>query len=720
MPKKSLIAHCLTGLMVVVAGLGLAPAPAASRPTLEIKTLSNRADLISGGDALVEIEAPSTAGLRVDVNGRDITSAFKPRRAMGGRIVGLVTGLRNGRNVLTARVAGGGARLTITNHPIGGPVFAGEQVQPWICTTEQNGLGPVKDTQCNTEPVYRFMYKPQVPVVPDAGFGLVNSPAFQAYDPESPPPSELIATTETDHGKTVPYIVRIERGVIDRGIYDIAVLFDPSKRWTGVAPQEGWNHKLLIPGGAGCDPGHRQIAPPAVLDDQALSQGFAVLGAALSNNTQNCNDVVQAEAVMMTKEHLIENYGTVRYSIGRGSSGGSMYQTSVAQNYPGILDGIQPGASFPDIWTTFQEMADCKLLSHYFLRTSPHLWAVEQQRAWASGHLGLGTCEFMAQARSDSYVAATGNGAGEGPGPCARNEWTYDPETNPKGVRCGLQDYQVATFGKRRSDGFGNRPYDTVGIQFGRAALDAGQITPEQFVDLNEKIGGLDIDGKVSPKRSVADRFAIETVYRTGRVNRGDELAKIPVVDLRTPNNFEEHYDFHSWQMKHRILRDAGHADNHLIWYNSPGGLAFDTIDEWLGAVEKDKSRASSASKVRRHRPRDAGDACWIGGQKMEDMGQCLQLFPYYTNPRAVAGEPRTGDLIKCHLKPLRRSDYNLGFTNAQWERLESAFSSGVCDYSKRSVGYRDPVGPWVTFKNGPGGRPMGPPPKSQPIAKCC
>jgi hypothetical protein len=46
-----------------------APAFAAS-PSPQIRVLSNRADLVSGGDALVEVVP---AGARVEVGGRDVT-----------------------------------------------------------------------------------------------------------------------------------------------------------------------------------------------------------------------------------------------------------------------------------------------------------------------------------------------------------------------------------------------------------------------------------------------------------------------------------------------------------------------------------------------------------------------------------------------------------------------------------------------------------------------
>src|SRR3954453_21919911 len=112
---------------------------------LEIVTLSNRADLISGGDAVVEVRVPkqvSLSAVKVKLNGHDITSSFKSNAA-ARTLRGLATGLVEGRNDLAAVDAGKGngkgqgkeVRLTVTNHPIGGPVLLGSQTQPWICAT---------------------------------------------------------------------------------------------------------------------------------------------------------------------------------------------------------------------------------------------------------------------------------------------------------------------------------------------------------------------------------------------------------------------------------------------------------------------------------------------------------------------------------------------------------------------------------------------------------
>ena len=78
------------------------------------------------------------------------------------------------------------------------------------------------------------------------------------------------------------------------------------------------------------------------------------------------------------------------------------------------------------------------------------------------------------------------------------------------------------------------RATDNVGVQYGLKALQAGQITPEQFVDLNSKVGGIDIDGNFTPERKAADPAALEIMYSTGRMNDGSGVANLPEIDDRT------------------------------------------------------------------------------------------------------------------------------------------------------------------------------------------
>src|SRR6266571_1034925 len=135
--------HAAAVLAVLAAVSGPAQADPALPPTnFEIRTLSNRADLISGGDALVEVRVPNTVPLpkvTLTLNGVDVTAAFRTdvaARTMRGVLAGMV----EGSNDLIADSNGLGlgrprALLTITNHRIGGPVLLGSQTTPWVCAT---------------------------------------------------------------------------------------------------------------------------------------------------------------------------------------------------------------------------------------------------------------------------------------------------------------------------------------------------------------------------------------------------------------------------------------------------------------------------------------------------------------------------------------------------------------------------------------------------------
>ncbi len=82
----------LAPLLVVLPTGSSAATPVKGR--LAIEVLSNRADLISGGDALVAVRVPQGAKLsqvRVKVGRRDVTKRFD--RAQGRKLVGLVRGL---------------------------------------------------------------------------------------------------------------------------------------------------------------------------------------------------------------------------------------------------------------------------------------------------------------------------------------------------------------------------------------------------------------------------------------------------------------------------------------------------------------------------------------------------------------------------------------------------------------------------------------------------
>lgn len=726
MPMKILTTLFLAALLTAC-GNSSAPVPAtepavpvAPVAPVEIKTLSNRADLISGGSVLVEILMPAEASiesLRVTVAGNDVSTAFA-RRA-DGRVLGLVTGIPEGSHLLRAQLEdAGGAEIMLTNHPIGGPVFAGPQVQPWPCATEANGLGIAQDAQCNAPSVVSYKYV-------SAATGQ-----FSNYDPANPPPD--VATTTTLEGKTVPYIVRFERGTMDRGIYDVAVLADPAESPSFSNSPAAWNGRLVILFGGGTAPKHGQTKPDVnVQNHHALSLGFMVAGNGLHVHGNNANDNVSAEALMMLKEHIVENYGSIRHTIGEGCSGGGLQQYMIASMYPGLLDGIIPTCSYADVWTTAMDVMDCSLLLDYYNNKSPALWAGIPQRMLVDGHGNHSVCiawEATFAARFDPGSAA---GCGLPP------DQVYNAQSNPSGTRCTLQDYQKAIWGPRPQDGFAKRPLDNVGVQYGLSALEDGLILPEQFVDLNEKLGGKDIDGQLIGQRMVADEGSLAIAYDSSQVTDASQLATVPIIDLRGQDNEEIHTSYNSYVVRARLDRDNGQHGNQII-FTGPipllGSPAFqcatgsftdvldDTacthsplllMDRWLNAVATDTSADPLAAKILRNKPSDAVDTCFIGEQAVTDPVVCAAVYPVFGSPRLVAGMPLTHDAIKCRLKPLNRADYTATFTDAQWARLQAAFPEGVCDWSQPGVD-QQPSTPWLTFMDGPGGKPLGEAPRSK------
>src|SRR5882762_7878908 len=387
----------------------------------EIVTLSNRADLISGGDALVEVRVPKGVApnqVRLSLNGHDVTAMFRAdstARVMRGVLIGMVPG----RNDFLADSKGRRASLTITNHAIGGPVLLGSQTTPWICATPtpvaQSGNTPASnasglttfafDAQCNIATEYKLFYR-----TTSAGCssGLPdpsppNSPptnnCFKPYTPGSAPAD--LATTTTTAGLTVPYIVRVERGTINRGIYDIAVLFDPARPWSALSPQPQWNGKVVYTFGASTGQPRLQFRTEQNwADDAALSRGFMVVDNSLTDSLYNSNRVLLAETLMMMKEHIVDSYGEIKYTVGNGCSGGSIQQNTAASIFPGLLDGIQPSCDFPDSITTGLEVTDCVLLVNFYagpewtaLMTGKTQTEINLKKAAIDGHLSQVGCQ---------------------------------------------------------------------------------------------------------------------------------------------------------------------------------------------------------------------------------------------------------------------------------------------------------------------------------------
>src|SRR5262245_60785206 len=156
----------ITALVAIVglSGFGAGAALSQSAPRLEIKTLSSRPDLVSGGDALVEVKAPAGARLNdltLTLNGKDVTSRLRLDAASGG-FRGLIGGMVVGENTLVAKLKSpkpAQASLKVTNYPVTGPILSGPHLTPYECRTVESGLGEQLDADCSAKQKVEYFYR---------------------------------------------------------------------------------------------------------------------------------------------------------------------------------------------------------------------------------------------------------------------------------------------------------------------------------------------------------------------------------------------------------------------------------------------------------------------------------------------------------------------------------------------------------------------------------
>ena len=703
-------------LCAATLAISFATAMDAQQGSPQVRVLSGRPDLITGGDALVRVEPSDGASLKVTLNGTDVTAALKPERS---GLVGLITGLTNGSNTLTVTGGGRTTNLTLVNHPITGPLISAPQEQPFVCMTERfkllsgGTLGKPTDANCSIVTRVDYVYR--------ATDGKDLQPLA---DPKSPPAN--VATVSVN-GKMVPYIVRIETGTVNRSVYQIAMLHDPAKEPNPdfLARPAGWNGRLIFTFGGGCEPGwYQQGASTGGIDDDVhLRRGYAVASASLDVAGNNCNDLISAETMMMVKERFIEHYGVPMFTIGWGSSGGAIQQHGIADNYPGLLDGLITGRSFADTaFASSTSSGDSRLLFNYFEKLAGATTYTDEQKRAIAGFANTATISNLSRVRAPRYNVTERCPEG------LPAEQRYDPVKNPKGARCGIWDHGANVYGRDPRTGFARRPLDNTGVQYGLEALNSGAITKEQFLDLNEKIGGFDIDGNLASARMVADPIATRAAYRSGRLtNGGGGLAAVPIIDYRTYYDDlpagDVHLRFQSFTTHARLEKANGYTDNRVMLVQDRRYGDFDTtspvlaealaqMDQWLTRLAEDTSNTTPIAKLRKAKPADLVDACWtkdevpqkIAEKQQYRAGRCNEIYPSFSFPRGVAGAPIANDIVKCQLKAVSASDYKVTFTADEMTRLRKVFPGGVCDWSKPGVEQQRLAGTWQTFTAGPSG----------------
>ncbi|MEV4803386.1 DUF6351 family protein [Nonomuraea sp. NPDC049421] len=701
----------------------VAPAPAsasASRVPLSLEVLSSRPDQVSGGDALIRVDGDVRA--RVLRNGEDVTEAFE--RSGKGR-TGLVTGLRDGENTITAVAGRHRKSIRLRNHPLQGPIFSGEHQYPFLCKTERSGLGPPKPDNQDGQGM-----RVEGGWSKDCFAPTVNDRLYRSTDGTYKPmpagrPADMATTTLPD-GRTVDFVVRRERGVINRFLYSIAML------------EDGYTGRAVYRFDGGVAIGHDQgTIGGGALDAHQLGQGYAIMYSSGTRTSTHYNLILGGETALMVKERFIERYGPPLYTVGVGASGGAIQQYIYGQNHgTRVIDAAIPQYSYPDMVTQTIHVGDCELLERYMDR-HPR-WAKWDDRTALIGMNASDTVANPYTGRPGSDECVNG---WRGLTPLTMNPlWTSnnDPEwqrMDPPGVKDTVQwthwDDLRKVYGVDET-GYARSTWDNVGVQYGLKALTDGVLTPEEFLDLNAQAGSwkeaadmvqeacpfvpsacpADLDpwsarnahqGDPAPRRT-GDPVAIRNVLRSGLVFGGD--IDIPVIDWR--HYLEEELDMHnahqSFASRKRMLDHDGQAGNQVVWFTDarPNGPEFDqtpealkVIDAWMANIRKYPARG-----VIRNKPPQAVDRCfatdgteiaagahvWDGVLDRRAPGACTKRFPLYGTSRTVAGGPIEGGVYKCRLQPVDRAIAKGLYgswrpTPDQRARLKQIFPTGVCDY---------------------------------------
>jgi hypothetical protein len=701
---------------------------------IEIRTLSTRADRVSGGDVLLQIVPPQAgrSSPSVTLNGRDVSAVFRPAGTSSGpagtqSFTGLVTGLAVGRN--SVKVVGkawgaADATLTLTNYPITGPIISGPHVQPFVCQTDTfklpdgSTLGPATDTDCSAPTRIQYVYLPK------------GGKDFKPLAVTTVLPADVASTT-TVGGTSAPFVVRVETGTMNRGIYQNLVLHDPTKdpAPTPFTPPPAWNRRLIAVHGVGCPSGwFRQggvmgVNPLAGASLTRLGEGYAIFTNTLNHPTNSCNAFLAGEATMMGKEHVIEEFGVPDFTVSIGTSGGAYTSLQIADEFPGLFDGVLINATFPDALSIALAGQDAHLLTHYFANAGARATALTEAQVVAiSGYQGMKAFVDAAN-QSQRTDPAAGRADVEGYNSAVWNDAVskdlrYDPVTNPRGARPTVFDAARNIYGVDKTTGFALRTFDNIGVQYGLRALAAGTITVDQFLDLNEKIGGYDQDANYVASRSAGDAGAIRRAYQGGlTLGGGGGLGSIPVFDDGAYNDGRGyHYQWFHFAIRERIAKENGNADNHLMWRGPvQADEAWRVFVQWVAATKADSSTVPSHDKAVRNKPAEAVDGCWIPATDgkpatfvrepltfgAEPTSACNTSYPSSGFTRFVAGGPLDANILKCQLKPIDPTVYGAALSAGALQRLRTIFPGGVCDWSRPGVNQTHVI-PWASFGPAP------------------
>ncbi|MBW8183155.1 DUF6351 family protein [Shewanella nanhaiensis] len=618
--------------------------------------------------------------------------------------------------------------------PLGGvgPVdalYAGERQYPFYCMTIDAGLGqPIVDNQDgdgvtiyddNHQPI-GFSKDCLITSRIDYFYAKTGTDIIQDYDINNPPARELIATTNIN-GVEVPEIFRLERGSINRYIYYMMMLVPQDSIGDRMA-KDYWNQKLIYQFKGGASIGFRQgrMGAHRFINRRhsLLRQGYAVIGSSGNNTSYSYNMLLAEDTARRVKKQFTSLYGDPLYTLGIGGSGGALAQYLIAQNSTGILDGLMPIYSYPDMVSQSIFLLDCDLLQHYFNVTDNgnEKWRDWEQREKIEGMNGINDFDhpYTFLVPLNQMIAGAWPSMPNGSSECVYSwfiaaTFFYNPKQGfvkpyfsdevKEQVNWTYWQDLAQIYGTDKH-GFARTTWGNEGVQYGLVALRKGEISIEEFIKLNQYIGSwvpqnkMKKESAITPfgmrfplwlslwsrnnitepsphtaKRKPADPKAIVNGYRYGQVFIGK--AELPILEIRhyLEEDLNMHHTSASFESRLRIQEYQGHNDNQVIWVShkehTPIDEGVDYLDRWLMTIiasdDKDPVNAKPDSL------RDTclgsegevlheGENVWDGEWNNRPAGPCSQVYPIYSNIRVQAGGPWAGSIFKCGQIPISQA----------------------------------------------------------------
>ncbi len=608
-----------------------------------------------------------------------------------------------------------------------GPVaslYAGDLQYPFYCMTEDSGLGqPLVDNQAGFGiPIYESIVDRKQIIGYSKDCGLGAKLAYFLLQPTG----EVDKITEqqlADFLISPPsgQLLRVEQGTINRFIYTLVMPISANEIGRRLEKSQ-WNKRLIYQFNGGSGIGYRQGKQKAqrviARQYQQLLDGYAVISSSGNKTSYTYNMLLAEDTARRVKKHFISLYGEPLYTVGIGGSGGGLAQYLIAQNSTGILDGLIPLYSYPDMITQTTYALDCDLLNNYFTFRAEQR---SQWRDWRKRQLieGMNALNDFPQRAAylqpvnqlmAGFVPSLPGGNSECiNGYFGLSSFIHNPKQgflrdffHPDVVEQVHWSYwqDLQNILGVDQQGYGLSTWDNVGVQYGLQALVDGGISIDEFLDLNRKIGSWKKQGEMQAEniwlplgrkipfwlslwgnqnitavennlapRQQGSLLAMHAAYRTGQVFIGK--VSLPIIDVR--HYLEEDLDMHhvsaSFYSRLRLAAYNGHANNHVIWISdknfNPAEQAFKYMDQWLLAL-----KVQPTSEVAEVKPADLVDQCfneqgniifqgqhvWDGDWNDKAAGACQKVFPMYSTSRIQAGSHWSGDLFKCQLMPVSQA----------------------------------------------------------------